>query len=200
MSTARLNSRQTLKQQREAQQRKTRVQNIALIVGGVVLIGAVLILGFAALPGQATGVGPAQIGQPMANFALPDLQGVTHAIADYKGRPVLINAWATWCPPCKAEMPALHDFYLKHKAEGFELLAINSGESREAVQDFINRTGFTFPVLVDPSKGVLDGLGVSGLPTSIWVGRDGTVKTIHVGGLTPAAIEQQLTPLLAQSK
>lgn len=198
MNTTPSNSRQALKQQREARKRKTRVQNIAFIVGGVVLIGAVLFLGFAALPGKATGVGPAQIGKPIANFVLLDLQGVTHAIADYKGRPVLINAWATWCPPCKAEMPALHDFYLKHKAEGFELLAINSGESRAEVQAFIGQTGFTFPVLVDPGKGVLDGLGVSGLPTSIFVGRDGTVKTIHVGGLTPAAIEQQLTPLLAQ--
>jgi peroxiredoxin len=95
-------------------------------------------------------------------------------------------------------MPALHDFYLKHKAEGFELLAVNSGENRSAVQQFIDQKGFTFPVLLDTHKDVLDGLGVSGLPTSIFVGRDGTVKTIHIGGLTPDAIEKQLTPLLSQ--
>jgi len=95
-------------------------------------------------------------------------------------------------------MPALHDFYLKHKAEGFELLAINSGEGRSAVQQFIGQTGFTFPVLLDTNNDVLDGLGVSGLPTSIFVGRDSTVKTIHVGGLSAEMIEQQLTPLLSQ--
>jgi peroxiredoxin len=95
-------------------------------------------------------------------------------------------------------MPALHDFYLKHKAEGFELLAVNSGESQSTVQHFIDQTGFTFPVLLDTSKDVLDGLGVSGLPTSIFVGRDGTVKTVHVGGLTPQAIEQELAPLLSR--
>ena len=133
MVNAKSNSRQVRQQQREAQQRKARWQNIALVAGGVVLIGAVLILGLAALPGKAAGVGPAQIGKPIANFALTDLNGVTHTLADYKGRPVLINAWATWCPPCKAEMPALHEFYLKHKAEGFELLAINSGESQSVV-------------------------------------------------------------------
>ncbi len=196
MIAANSNSRQARKQQREAQKRKARLQNIALIVGGVSVIGAVLVFAFAATPNAI--VGPAQIGKPIAHFSLTDLNGVTHAIADYRGRPVLINGWATWCPPCKAEMPALHAFYLKHKAEGFELLAINSGESRSVVQQFIGQMGFTFPVLLDTNKDVLDGLGVSGLPTSIFVGRDGTVKTIHVGGLTPDAIEQELTPLLSQ--
>jgi cytochrome c biogenesis protein CcmG, thiol:disulfide interchange protein DsbE len=196
MSTVKSNSRQAIKQQRVAQQRKSRLQNIALIVGGVIVIGAVLAFAFATTPNVT--VGPAQIGKPIANFSLTDLNGTTHSIADYKGRPVLINGWATWCPPCKAEMPALHAFYLKHQAEGFDLLAINSGDSRSAVQDFIAQKGFTFPVLLDTNKDVLDGLGVSGLPTSIFVGRDGTVKIIHVGGLTPEAIEKELTPLLAQ--
>jgi cytochrome c biogenesis protein CcmG, thiol:disulfide interchange protein DsbE len=196
MSTARSSSRHALKQQREAQQRKTRRQNIMLIVGSVMVIGAVLALAFSATP--KVSVSPAQIGKPISKFTLTDLNGVTHSIADYKGRPVLINSWATWCPPCKAEMPALHEFYLKHKDDGFELLAINSGEGRSAVQQFIGQTGFTFPVLLDTNKDVLDGLGVSGLPTSIFVGRDGTVKTIHIGGLTPDAIEKQLTPLLSQ--
>jgi peroxiredoxin len=196
MIAAESNSRQAHKQQRTAQKRKSRLQNIALIVGGVIVIGAVLALAFSSTPNVM--IGPAQIGKPIANFSLTDLQGVTHAIADYKGRPVLINGWATWCPPCKAEMPALHDFYLKHKAEGFELLAINSGDSRSAVQQFIAQQGFTFPVLLDTNKDVLDGLGVSGLPTSIFVGRDGTVKTIHIGGLSPATIEKELTPLLSQ--
>jgi cytochrome c biogenesis protein CcmG/thiol:disulfide interchange protein DsbE len=191
MSTVRSSSRHAPRQQRQ-----TRRQNIVLIVGSVIVIGAVLALAFATTPRASAD--PAEIGKPIGNFSLTDLNGVTHAIADYKGRPVLINSWATWCPPCKAEMPALHEFYLKHKDEGFELLAINSGEGRAAVQQFIGQTGFTFPVLLDTNKDVLDGLGVSGLPTSIFVGRDGTVKTIHVGGLTPEMIEQRLTPLLSQ--
>ena len=196
MIVSKSNPRQARRQQRAAQQRKARLQNIALIVGGVILIGAVLVFAFAAAPKAS--VGPAHVGQPIANFTLTDLNGVTHSIGDYAGRPVLINAWATWCPPCKAEMPALHEFYLKHKAEGFELLAVNSGDGQAAVQQFIAQTGFTFPILLDTNRAVLNGLGVDGLPTSIFVGRDGTVKTIHVGGLTPEAIEQTLTPLLSQ--
>ena len=140
-------------------------------------------------------VGPAQVGKPISDFTLTDIDGVTHHISDYKGRPVLINAWATWCPPCRAEMPALHDFYLKHQADGLELLAINAGEDRDTVASFIHTMGFTFPALVDRNKGVLDGLGISAFPTSILVGRDGTVKYLHVGGLTTSMIEQ-LAPLL----
>ena len=132
MTTASVNSRHARQQQRAAQKRKTRLQNIVLIVGGVILIGAALVLAFAATPN--TVIGPARISQPISNFSLTDLNGVTRSIADYKGRPVLINAWATSCPPCKAEMPALHNFYLKHKDKGFELLALNSGESQAQVQ------------------------------------------------------------------
>ena len=78
------------------------------------------------------------------------------------------------------------------------MLAINSGESQAVVASFIHEMGFTFPALVDQNKIVLDGLGISGLPTSILVGRDGTVRYIHIGGLTPDAIEKQLMPLLSQ--
>ncbi|MBI5566204.1 MAG: TlpA family protein disulfide reductase [Chloroflexi bacterium] len=160
----------------------------------VVIIGVVLVLSFSA---PNVSIGPAKIGQPIADFTLTDINGVTHKISDYKGRPVLINAWATWCPPCRAEMPDLHAFYLKHQAEGFEMLAVNSGESQSVVANFIQQLGFTFPALLDPNKAVLDGLGINGLPTSILVGRDGTVKYIHVGGLTPEMINTQLAALIA---
>lgn len=195
MIASKSTSRDARKQQRAAARRKSQVQSLAISGGLIVLIGAVLALAFAA---PNASIGPAKIGQPIADFTVTDIHGVAHKMSDYKGRPVLINAWATWCPPCRAEMPDLHDFYLAHQAEGFELLAINSGETQPIVASFIQQMGFTFPALVDPSKTVLNGLGVSGLPTSILVGRDGTVKYIHVGGLSPEMIATQLTPLVTQ--
>ncbi len=193
-------SRQARQQKRAAERRQVQVQSALIIIGLVVIVGAVMALTLSA-PGSTNSpaaTGPAKVGQPIADFTLTDVNGVTHSIGDYKGRPVLINAWATWCPPCRGELPDLSDFYLKHQAEGFELLAINSGESQPVVADFIKQMGYTFPALVDESRGVLNGLGVDGLPTSILVGRDGTVKYIHIGGLSPEMIRTQLEPLITQ--
>lgn len=195
MIASKTTSRQARKQQRAAERRKSTVQSMALIGGLVLIIGVVLALSFSA---PNVSVGPAQVGKPISDFTLTDINGATHKISDYRGRPVLINAWATWCPPCRGEMPDLHALYLKYKDKGFELLAINSGESQSAAASFIHEMGFTFPTLLDTNKAVLDGLGINGLPTSILVGRDGTVKYIHVGGLTPDMIAAQIEPLLVQ--
>ena len=195
MIATKTTAREARKQQQRAERRKAQVQSVAVIGGLIAIIGVVLALSFST---PNVNVGRAVIGKPISDFALTDINGVTHKISDYKGRPVLINAWATWCPPCRAEMPDLHAFYLKHQAEGFEMLAINSGESQSVVASFIQQMGFTFPALVDQSKAVLNGLGIDGLPTSILVGRDGTVKYIHVGGLTPEMINTQLAALITQ--
>lgn len=191
-------ARETRRRQQAAARRKAQLQSWLIIGGLLVIVGGALFLSLSAAATPGAPVGPARVGQPLADFTLTDTNGVTHKLSDYRGRPVLINAWATWCPPCRAEMPDLHAFYLEHQAEGFELLAINSGESAQTVAGFIQQMGFTFPALVDSNTAVLNGLGVDGLPTSIFVGRDGVVKYIHVGGLSPALIATQLAPLLTQ--
>jgi cytochrome c biogenesis protein CcmG/thiol:disulfide interchange protein DsbE len=109
----------------------------------------------------------------------------------------LINGWATWCPPCRAEMPALQAFYDAHRDQGFVILAINAGESQGTVSAFISQMDFTFPVLLDPGERVLSSLGTTGLPTSFVVGQDGVVSYIHAGGLTMDVLETRVTPLLA---
>lgn len=187
----------TRKQQRAAQRRKTTLTNLAWIAGSVLLLAIVIIL---ALPKSSSGSQPtgyAQIGSPMPDVALQDLDGNTVRISDYAGQPVLVNAWATWCPPCKAEMPDLQKYYDKHQSNGLVLLAINAGEGPSQVSQFIQQNGFTFPVLLDPAVQALSTLGITSFPTSILVGRDGVVKTMHVGMFTPQALEAEITPLLA---
>jgi len=88
--------------------------------------------------------------------------------------------------------------YLAHQAEGFTLLAVNAGESRPQVQSFIQQMGFTFPVLLDPNITLLTELGIRSFPTSILVGRDGKVETIHVGMLTADQLQTEIAPLLAR--
>jgi peroxiredoxin len=93
-------------------------------------------------------------------------------------------------------MPALYAFYQTHQADGFEMLAVNAGEDQATVKNFITQEGFTFPVLLDPGTGVLNGLGIDAFPTSVLVGRDGLVKNIHIGYYAPEAVQADVTPLL----
>lgn len=170
---------------------------IGILAVGVILIGVALLLAERPAATSAPS-GPARVGAPLPDFTLTDLTNKPVHLSDYAGRPVLINAWATWCPPCRAEMPALHDFYRDHQAEGFTLLAVNAGEAPTQVRAFIQQTGFTFPVLLDPNTTLLTELGIRSFPTSILVGRDGTVKKIHIGMLTANQLQTEIAPLLSK--
>jgi len=175
--------------------RRSALTAIGIAAGGLILVGVLLL---AVTRTTAGSIVPARVGSTLSDFTLTDLFGKQVRLSDYAGRPVLVNAWATWCPPCRAEMPALHDFYQAHQAEGFTLLAVNAGESQSQVQSFIQQMGFTFPVLLDPNTSLLDALGIHSYPTSILVGRDGTIKTIHVGMLTVDQLQTEIAPLLSQ--
>lgn len=168
---------------------------VGLLAAGMILIGVLM---FVRDRSAATPAGPARVGAAIADFTLTGLTGKQVRLSDYAGQPVLINAWATWCPPCRAEMPALHDFYRAHQAEGFALLAVNAGGASAKVQSFIQQTGFTFPVLLDPNATLLTELGIRSFPTSILVGRDGTVKRIHIGMLTANQLQTEIAPLLVR--
>ena len=164
------------------------------LVVGLGLILSAVVLSVVLLYGA--GNGPVRVGAAMPDFTLSSVTGQAVHLADYKGQVVLVNAWATWCPPCKAEMPTLNDFYSQHRAQGFQLLAINSGDSQAAVAGFIAQTQYTFPVLLDPGENQLTRLGVHGLPTSFVVGRDGLVKDIHIGEFLPQELAAEVAPLL----
>jgi thiol-disulfide isomerase/thioredoxin len=178
------------------QRRQEQIRNILLAAGSVLIIASIL---FASLSKSVThNVIPARIGSALGDFSLSDVKGNTVHLSDYKGKTVLINAWATWCPPCKAEMPLLNRYYQSHAQDGFILLAVNAGDSQNEAASFANQKGLAFPVLLDPGTQLLGRLGINSFPTSILIGRDGVVKTIHVGMFTPESIEAELTPLLVQ--
>jgi peroxiredoxin len=184
------------KQQRASRRKQAQTRSLMLILGGLLILAAAVIYLARQPANTTTRLSPPQIGQPMPDLALNDLSGELVRLSDYAGQPVLINAWATWCPPCRAEMPLLNEYYLQHKGEGFVILAVNAGETHSLVDEFISQTGFNFPVLLDPDSESLSRMGVFSFPTSILVGRDGTVKKIHVGIITPETMQNEIAPLL----
>ncbi len=182
--------------QKQADAGLRRTLAIGMIAIGALLFAAAALLLIAHRGDTTTSLGPARVGAQLGNFTLTDVTGKQVRLSDYAGRPVLINAWATWCPPCQAEMPDLNAYYKAHSSQGFVILAINAGETAAQASAFANQLGLTFPILLDPSESLMDTLHIADFPTSILVGRDGTVKAIHVGRLTPATLEKEITPFL----
>ena len=161
-------------------------------LGGILLLSAALLLFMQNRPAA----GFPRVGQRMADFSLLDLNGREVHLSDYAGRTVLINAWATWCPPCQAEMPLLVQEYELRKASGFTILAINDGETREEAAAFAREYGLTFPVLLDTDAVLLDSMLIDNLPTTLVVGADGLVKAVHVGVLSPEVFAAEIAPHL----
>jgi peroxiredoxin len=139
---------------------------------------------------------PASQMEAAPDFTLQTLNGRTVSLSDYQGQVVLLNTWATWCPPCRAEMPDLEAYYRKHQGDGFVVLAVNSQESPDTVAAFLEEQDFTFPVLLDPDGVVMKDYAVYGLPTSAFIDRDGMLRGMWSGQLSPARLKELVDPLL----
>jgi peroxiredoxin len=118
-----------------------------------------------------------QIGKLAPAFSLADVNGKKVNLSDYNGKVILINFWATFCGPCKAEMPSLNNLFLALKNDGLIVLAISTDDSEKPVQSFIKEKAIAFPVLMDKDQEVyFDQYGVLGLPTSFLIDRDGIIR------------------------
>ncbi len=151
---------------------------------------------------QASGVDvsvvPAQVSFPVPEIILNDLSGNKVDIADYRQQIVLINNWATWCPPCKAEMPTLAKYFKDHTDQGFTMFGIEAGDPREEVADFVQEYKVPFPVLIDPNNKSLILFHNDSLPSSYVVDHQGNVILAWTGPISRAMLEKYVTPLLEQ--
>ncbi|MDQ0157213.1 thiol-disulfide oxidoreductase ResA [Robertmurraya andreesenii] len=120
-------------------------------------------------------------GKKAPDFVLTDMNGEKHRLSDYEGKGVLLNFWATWCKPCKREMPYMESQYQKNKDNGIQVLAVNIGESDVVINEFIKRHGLTFPILNDKKQEVLTAYGVDPLPITFLIDKEGKIVKIHKG-------------------
>lgn len=114
-------------------------------------------------------------------FELADLEDKIHRLADYKGKPIVINFWATWCPPCRKEMPSMNRAWKQLKEEGIEMIAINVGEHQADVLAFQDEHPIDFQILLDQESESLDSWRIKGLPTTYIISPKGTVAYSAIG-------------------
>lgn len=181
-----------------SKRKKTGRNSTGLIVTAAgVLILLISLISYLA-PSKTGSIQPPRLNAAMSNFQLADLDGKWVNFDQYKGNVVLINTWATWCPPCRAEMPDLNEFYNQYQDEGFVVLAINAGEAPATARAFASEYQLDFPVLVDPDYRVMDAFKISSYPTSIVVDRKGIIRSIRVGMHTPETLANEALPLLQE--
>ena len=142
---------------------------------------------------------PASVNYAAPELTLTDLQGETHSLADYRGQVVLVNLWATWCPPCKDEMPAFQAFYEKYNNQGFTIIAINDGDPTQDVLQFVKDYRLTFPVWLDPTYIATEqAFKTMNLPSSFVIDRTGTIRLQWVGGISRKMLDQHVSPLIME--
>ncbi len=114
-------------------------------------------------------------------FAAPTLGGGTFRLSEHRGTVVFVNFWATWCPPCREEMPAMERLWRQQKDNGFVMVAVSVDRDRNAVQPFVTARGFSFAVALDPGMAVADAYGVRALPSSFVIDRQGYLVAMALG-------------------
>ena len=149
----------------------------------------------AACGGTQSGGAPQGVnqGNQALDFTLETVDGQTVSLSDYHGQVVLINFWATWCPPCRAEIPSLEAAYREHNGHGFVVLGVNVQDPPQVVAPFVDQMDMTYPVLLDLNGTVMQDYRAQGLPMSLLVDRNGVIQVRHVGYLSESQLAQYLS-------
>lgn len=141
--------------------------------------------------------GPQQ-GQPAPNFQLETLDGDSLELSDLQGKTVLINFWATWCKPCRTEMPDIQKIYEQYRDEGFEVVAVNIAENPVSVKGFARQLELDFPIVLDRDRKVTKQYNIGPLPASLFIAKDGKVVRKQTGQMSEKQIEGYVREALSK--
>jgi cytochrome c biogenesis protein CcmG/thiol:disulfide interchange protein DsbE len=144
---------------------------------------------------------PIEVDYPAPDLTLIDIHGVERSLADFQGQVVLINLWATWCEPCKDEMPALQAFHDEYSDEGLTVIAINDGDPPADVLQFVKDFDLTFPVWFDPTyTATEEAFKTMGLPSSFVIDRSGVVRLYWIGAIDATNLERGVIPIIREEQ
>jgi peroxiredoxin len=141
----------------------------------------------------------AQIGKPAPDFTLADPEGVTYSLDDLRGQVVLVNFWATWCEPCRAEMPELDDLAHEYREQGFRVLAVNVLEDGPSIRAFGRELNLDLPLLADRGGETYKAYNVRALPSSYLIDGEGVIRDVRLGVVTRRYLEGRIPALLRES-
>jgi thiol-disulfide isomerase/thioredoxin len=167
-----------------------------VVASAVVLTVALMLIAGAGLPERAQFTGQVldnglvlapELNATAPNFTLNSLEATAITLENLRGAPILINFWATWCEPCRIEMPILQAFYEAHRSTGLRVLAVNIGESPDIIRTWVYELGLTFDILLDPQQSLLALYQVRGQPSTYFVSSSGIITSIFYG---PVSAEQ----------
>ncbi len=196
---------------KKRKKKKTNVIPLLIIGAGLVLVAVVLSVyltrdksevqaaigeGDTLANGMRSAI-PAKVEFEAPELNLRTISGEKESLADYRGKVVLVNNWATWCPPCTAEMPELQAFYEEHADDGLVIVAVEAGEPASQVAKFVEENGLTFPVWLDPWQESIKAFQAPSLPNSFVIDQGGTVRLAWTGAISQGMLERYVTPLLS---
>lgn len=176
---------------------QSRFRRVSLGLLAVVLTGILVIQGCTSSSQSITSDGPeataaVNVGESAPDFTLIDLEGNQVSLSDFRGKTVFVNFWATWCPPCRAEMPEIEAVYQEYKNKDVVVIGVDIMEPEDVVHRFVEQGGYSWIFVLDTSGEVAANYRVTAIPTSFFIDREGIIQTVNIGGMTKRDIENRL--------